>query len=140
MAIPSLKVEDFITASGKYPERLNSPELLTNNVMINLHKLRFSINSLFYKLNYNKDLVISSGFRPSSINAALPNSAKKSAHMTGLAVDLSDPDGSLDKLLVDNIDVLKSLNLWLEDPASTVGWAHIDLVQRVPRDKNIFKP
>lgn len=73
--------------------------------------------------------IVSSGWRPPDINASTPNAAMRSLHMRCLAVDLFDPDGDLDAWLLDNADtVLRDLGLWLEHPAATKGWAHVQLL------------
>lgn len=66
-----------------------------------------------------------SGWRPPAINAATPNVAPKSKHMIGAACDLYDPEGSLDAWCMANLDALEAIGLWLEHPASTKGWCHV---------------
>lgn len=71
--------------------------------------------------------VVSSGWRPASVNANTPNAAPNSKHMTGQAIDLYDPDGDLDEWLLtaDGQKVMTDLGLWHENPAATKGWAHV---------------
>jgi hypothetical protein len=72
--------------------------------------------------------IVSSGWRPPDINGATPGAAVRSLHMQCLAVDLFDPDGDLDDWLLSVADtVLKDLGLWMEHPAATKGWAHVQL-------------
>ena len=52
-----------------------------------------------------------------------PIGAPKSAHKTGEAVDLYDPQGSLDAWLTD--ERLESAQLYREAPAATHGWCHL---------------
>ena len=81
---------------------------------------------------------ITSGYRPAAVNAAV-GGAKKSNHMLCKACDLSDPDGSLDKWCMNNLDVLERIGLWLEHPVATPTWCHIQTVP--PRSGNrVFKP
>jgi hypothetical protein len=84
--------------------------------------------------------IVSSGWRPPDINGATPGAALRSLHMQCLAVDLFDPDGDLDDWLLANADtVLRDLALWLEHPAATKGWAHVQL--RPPRSgRRVFYP
>lgn len=84
--------------------------------------------------------VVSSGWRPPSVNEATPGAAVRSLHLTCQAIDLYDPDGSLDAWLLDNADtVLKDLGLWLEHPAATKGWAHVQT--KPPRSgRRVFYP
>ena len=71
---------------------------------------------------------ITSGWRPPAVNAITPNAAKKSKHMTGQAVDISDPDGDLDDWCMNHTAVLEDIGLWMEHPAATKGWTHIQCV------------
>ena len=83
---------------------------------------------------------VSSGWRPASINESLSNSAKQSYHMIGKAVDISDADGKLDALVQARPDLLKKYGLWLESPASTPGWCHLDCGSRLERTSRTFIP
>jgi hypothetical protein len=74
---------------------------------------------------------VNSGWRPKSVNDATRNSAKASKHLLGLAVDLPDTDGTLAEWMMDNVDVLKDLELWAEHPGWTHGkenWVHLQTV------------
>jgi len=84
--------------------------------------------------------IVSSGWRPPDINAGTPGAAVKSKHLTCQAIDLYDPDGDLDEWLLDVADtVLRDLGLWLEHPAATKGWAHLQTVP--PRSgRRVFYP
>jgi hypothetical protein len=136
-----ITVNDILTSSGKYPERAAHPEC-TNEVKTNAAKLCDAVNALFTDLKYKSNLTVNSGFRTSEVNKNIPNAAKKSQHMLGNAVDLSDVDGKLDELLtLDATDVLlKKHGLWVEDPSVTRFWTHLDCKDRGKRSKNIFKP
>lgn len=84
--------------------------------------------------------LVSSGWRPPTVNADTPGAAPKSKHLTGQAIDLYDPDGDLDEFCLAQADkVLKDLGLWLEHPAATKGWCH---VQTVPpkSGRRVFYP
>lgn len=73
--------------------------------------------------------IVTSGWRPPDVNASQPGAAPRSLHMRCLAVDLFDPDGDLDDWLFSVCDtVLRDLALWMEHPAATKGWAHVQLV------------
>lgn len=72
--------------------------------------------------------IVSSGWRPPDVNSATPGAAANSLHMQCLAIDLFDPDGDLDDWLLSvSTTVLKDLGLWMEHPAATKGWAHVQL-------------
>ncbi len=84
---------------------------------------------------------ISSGWRPPDVNAAIPNAAVNSKHLTAQAVDLYDPDGELDEWLMSQPGqlLLGQLGLWMEHPSATKGWAHVQTVP--PRSgRRVFYP
>ena len=135
-----LQLDDWITSSGKYPDRANSEEL-TTKVKDNAQLLLDSVNDLLVSLGIDLSKVrISSGFRPSSVNSKIPNAAKRSLHMTGLALDLEDLDGEIDKLISEKPELLKTYQLWLEHPDHTKNWSHLDKGTRKDRDIRIFNP
>lgn len=82
---------------------------------------------------------VNSGWRPAAYNATVPNAAVKSKHITGQAIDLADPDGELDELLLSHPNLLEMAGLWQEHPLATKGWCHVQSVP--PRSGNrIFYP
>lgn len=68
---------------------------------------------------------VNSGWRPPAVNENTTNAAKNSSHLTGEAIDIRDPDGTLDKWCLANLDVLVELGLWMEHPGWTDGWCHV---------------
>lgn len=119
-----LTYEKYITASNKYPDRLNSREL-SNEFKANANKLVKVINAFLIEAGVD-GAEVSSGFRPSAVNKALSNAAKASLHMSCLAVDLADPNGEIYKKC-DNRELLKKHGLFIEDQGSTKGWCHLDM-------------
>ena len=102
------------------------------------------VNAFLDELGYDA-AVVSSGFRPSAINAATPNAAKNSLHKLGKAVDIADHSGLLRKLLWINgvsvkADLLRKYNLWMENPEWTSSWIHLDIGDRMDRTSRTFKP
>jgi hypothetical protein len=82
---------------------------------------------------------VNSGWRPPQVNAATPNAAAKSKHMTGEAIDIADPEGALDDWCMDHLDHLERLGLWLEHPSATKNWCHVQIVP--PKSgKRVFYP
>jgi hypothetical protein len=132
-----LTVDDVITSSGKYPDRANSEDL-TDTVRDNIVKLISAVNLLLSEIEAAP--LVSSGFRPYSVNGALKNSGKKSLHCKGLAVDLKDPTGSLKFKLIMNPYLLAKYGLWMEHFESTPGWCHLDMGDRPDRPVRIFRP
>ncbi len=129
---------DIVTASGKYKDRLTSPEL-TNEVKSNIDKLLKQVNGFLQELGII-EVKVSSGFRPSSVNSTIKGAAKKSQHLLGLAVDLVDLTGDLEKKVSSRDDLLKKYGLWQESPLSTQGWVHLDCKDRGARKLNQFFP
>lgn len=133
-----LTLNDLLTSSGRYPDRANSPELTDRMKNQGAHLLD-AVNDLMFALGV-KLYTVSSGFRPTSINSQIKNASKQSLHMKCEAVDLLDRDGSLAKLIATRPDLLITYQLWLEDPAATKGWTHLDIGTRKDRPIRIFKP
>ena len=105
--------------------------------LTNMHRLLTALNA--FRHIYGKPMTISSGWRPSVFNKAVPGAAVQSAHITGEACDFSDPDRSLGKFCMDNLELLGKLGLYLEDLAHTPTWVHLQI--RKPRSGNrVFKP
>jgi len=85
--------------------------------------------------------IISGGWRPPAINSSTKGAAVNSKHITGQAVDVYDPDGDFDEWLISErgIKALEQIGLWIEHPASTKGWTHL---QSVPpgSKRRVFYP
>lgn len=112
----------------------NAP--LTEDMEGNLTMLLDALNR--FRASYGKPMIVTSGYRPPAINAAV-GGARKSNHMLCLAADFRDTDGSLDAYCMKNIDLLEACGLWIEDPKSTPGWCHMQAVP--PRSgARVFKP
>lgn len=138
-----ISLENYITANGAYPDRLQSIEL-TKEIKDNAIILLNMINQLLRELGI-KEAKVSSGFRPSRVNSSLANAAKKSLHLRGSACDiLDDKNQSLGNLIKSRPDLLKKYGLWMEDLSSTKGinnpWVHLDLGTRPDREIRIFIP
>jgi hypothetical protein len=127
---PLITLDDWITSSGRYPERANSPEL-TYDVKSAAMVLVDKVNKLGRLLNLSA-LDVSSGFRPVAVNNAIPHASRKSGHTIGFSIDFKDRDGKIDELLAQDASqaVLEQLELWQEHPSKTVNWAHVDYINR----------
>lgn len=132
-----ITLKDYLTASGKYPEREKHPEV-TAEVLKNAESLLKKVNALLKELKV-ESVKVSSGFRPQSVNANVHGAAKKSNHMTGNAIDLADSNGKLDILFLQNRPLLEKYGLYLEHPDATLQWSHLQQV--APKSgKRVFKP
>lgn len=111
----------------------------TEEISKNIDLLLIPLNK--FREIYGKSMIVSSGWRPPTINAKI-GGAKKSLHMLGLACDFVDKDGNLAKFLLkmDSEGKLKELGLWLENPEKTPGWVHLDIKDRGDRESNVFNP
>jgi hypothetical protein len=81
-----------------------------------------------------------SGWRPPSVNQKVGGS-KKSLHMSCQAVDIEDRDRAFSKWLMTPAGqkALVQLNLYIEDPAATPTWVHVQIVP--PKSgKRVYKP
>lgn len=109
---------------------------LTPELQANLGHLLANLNK--FAVRYNKKLVVTSGYRPAGYNTAA-GGAVHSNHMVCLACDFHDPDGAIDAFSEANLQVLADCGLYLEDPAHTPGWCHLQAV--APHSGNrIFIP
>jgi hypothetical protein len=139
---PPLTLDDWLTASGRYPSRATSPEL-TKEILDNAKQLIISVNGLLSALGV-ATVIVSSGFRPLAANAKA-GGAKRSGHLLGKAVDLVDVDGELAKVVAANPKLLKKHGLMIENPRVTVTengsrWLHIDNISRADRPSRMFTP
>jgi hypothetical protein len=100
------------------------PGELTNEIRLNAVRLIEAVRKLLGL--FAQDRAQLSGWRPKKTNAATPGAAPNSTHLTGEGIDLADADGSLDRWCLNNQAALKSCGLWLENPAVTPRWCHLD--------------
>jgi hypothetical protein len=108
-----------LTSSGKYPKRAESLEL-TPEILKNATQLCKDVSNCLRELGIQM-VQVSSGFRPTGVNAKA-GGAKASGHLRGLAIDLSDPNGEIDAVLIKNPQILKKHGLMIENPKVTIGW------------------
>ena len=101
----------------------------------NLDDLIRKVNALGYVPPMNASSCLRSLKDQQRINPA----AMGSSHLYGAAVDIADPKGELARWLMSHQYKLVECGLWMEDPASTKGWCHLQIF--APKSMNrIFKP
>lgn len=149
--LTKLTLQDWITSSGKFPERAQSVEL-TEEIIKSAQELIDKVNGLLDEIGYTGKRVVSSGFRPSVVNLKTPGAAKKSGHQSGLALDLEQPKArneiaELVRSHQKNLGlkgILGKYGLMMEKPEFTIGkwsrWTHFDLVKRKERPDMEFIP
>lgn len=68
---------------------------------------------------------------------------KNSPHLTGEAMDIKDPNFIISQYILNNLDILKEVGLWMENPyycvskATGNNWIHLQIR---PASQTIFKP
>lgn len=100
---------------------------LTHEIKANATEVQRRVNLLLQRAGF-EDRDATSGWRPSAVNAAIPNAAPKSKHMKGQAIDVEDSDKALQRWCMANLDVLEELGLWMEHPRDTPTWCHLQSV------------
>lgn len=130
--------------------RLLYPHYLTPDIERNAADLLERVNKLCYlargagvdfETHPGTRSHVSGPWRPPPVNATTPMAAFRSLHMTGQAIDVFDPDGELDDWLMteDGQRALADCILWMEHPAATKGWAHLQ--SRAPKSgRRVFYP
>lgn len=139
----TITLKEYLTASGSYPDRQNHKEL-TPEFLTNAERLLKAVNGMLDELGI-KSAKVSSGFRPSEVNARVKSASKKSLHMQCLAIDiLDDKKQTLATMFATNADKMRKYGLWLESPVHTKGqntnWVHTDVGNRTDRTSRIFIP
>ncbi len=128
----ALKLADYYMGR----DRLHRDEL-TRELRANARETLRRVNNLLRRAGIM--CKVTSGWRPAAINAAVPGAAKNSKHLHCVAVDLEDRSGTLDAWCMENLDALEELGLWLEHPAATPGWCHLQI--QPPRSgSRVFNP
>jgi hypothetical protein len=110
---------------------------LTDDIRLEAQTTVDRANALLAEFGEDRD--ITSGWRPEAVNKRVPGAALRSKHTLGMAIDLGDPDGDLDEWCLEHLDVLERIGCWLEHPASTKNWTHIQTV--APKSgRRVFYP
>lgn len=104
------------------------PLAMTPQIETNAIRTVSLVNALLARFGEGRK--VNSGWRPPAVNAKIPNAALNSKHMTGQAIDLADPDGDLDEWLLTEAGqaALTEIGLWMEHPAATKGWCHLQTI------------
>jgi hypothetical protein len=118
-------------------------ELLCGAVLSELSpEIQENLNDLLIKINiirtkWGKPMYVTSGFRTMKHHLEIYKAKgitdpkripMKSNHLYGKAVDISDPTKILQKWCKDNVYVLETIGLWMEDFSVTKTWCHFQTV------------
>lgn len=128
-----VSVENILDSDGRYKARATEAP---KEVIDAAHVLAVRLHELFVYYKQDKRPRITSGYRTPAANKAA-GGAKKSSHLEGRACDFADPTGEFAEWCVKNVHLLEECRLWMEDPASTKGWVHLQCREAGAR---IFKP
>jgi enoyl reductase-like protein len=106
-----ISLNDYLTSSGRYPERAKSPEL-TPELLAAAQDYVDTANAFFNDLGVQPP-PFSSGFRPKSVNAKIANAATLSGHTLCIAGDYEDDKNqSLGKKIIARPDLLRKTCSW----------------------------
>lgn len=130
-----IELRDYATTPGA------SWETMPEEVRANAIELLSKVNALLAVIDLPEARTpkVNSGWRPKSYNDMVPGAAPNSKHITGQAIDIADPDGALDDFLMDRTYLLARFGLYMEAPAFTKSWTHLQSV--APRSERlVFNP
>ena len=126
-----VKVKEYFTPAFCRGFKLTEP--LNKTFEKNLIDLLTKINAL--RIDFNKPMIVSSGYRNPEHNAKV-GGATHSTHQSCQGIDIVDADGSLRRFCIANNNaILKKHGLFMEHPAYTKGWCHLQT--RKPQSGNI---
>ena len=130
-----VKAQEYFTPAFRRGFKLTST--LNKTLENNLINLLSKINAL--RIDFDKSMIVSSGYRSTEYNAKI-GGATHSTHLTCEAIDIIDLDGALRRFCIANDNaMLKKYNLFMEHPAYTKGWCHLQI--RKPHSGNtVFIP
>lgn len=122
-----ITIDDYFTNSGKVPDRrIAYAKDFTPAILAKAVETVARANLVLGE--FGQDRAVNSGWRPPAVNAATAGAAEFSRHMTGEAIDIYDPEGDLDQWFMDFPQKLQEFNVYMEHPATTKGWCHLQLI------------
>lgn len=137
MVNPIITLEEYITSGDAHPEMLAANDY-NKEVQDNANKLLDKVNAFLHDIGID-GVKVNSGWRSPEINAKIPGAAKSSNHLKALAIDLSDKDGNLRKIVLENLEKAQQYGLYFEDMRWTATWLHIQCVPPVSKHR-IYVP
>lgn len=113
------------------------PHELTDELCRNAALVVERVNRLLARAGMAR--AVNSGWRPAAVNGAVVGAARHSKHLTCEAIDIADEDGALAAWCMAHLEVLEELGLWLEHPAATPSWCHLQIVPPASGNR-VFEP
>lgn len=92
----------------------------------NMAELLAAVN--FLRARWGESLYVNSGYRPGRFNKEA-GGAPKSPHLMCQAIDFADADGAFATWCMEHPKLLTQLGLYMEDPAYTKGWVHLQTMR-----------
>ena len=108
----------------------------------NAEDLKNKLNQLYKQLpvNLKSSFHITSAYRPGVYNERV-GGAENSLHTTCEAVDLANINNVLGTWVLENLDVMDHIGLWVEHPEATMKTRHLHLQTRPPGSgRRVFWP
>lgn len=140
--MPPISLTDYFMGRRESHPTEMTPEIQANAVrtvdLVNRFLAIARSHGVTFELHPRTKSIVSSGWRPPTLNATVPGAAFRSLHMSAQAIDIFDPDGDLDEFCMSpsGMKALEEIGLWLEHPAATKGWCHLQT--RPPRSGRRF--
>jgi hypothetical protein len=134
MSNPQITVADYFMGRDITHGLMLSPDMRLEAArtvdLVNRFLARVPPGAVTWHINPRTGNILSSGWRPPDINARTPGAAPRSKHIMCRAADLYDPEGDIDEwcMSAEGLRVLAEIGLWLEQPAATKGWCHVQSV------------
>lgn len=120
----------------KYINMISMQELNKNGYPVT-PEIEANLKILFDRINkvrtaYGQPMIVTSGLRSQAKQDELiaqgKSNAPKSKHLTGQAVDISDPDNKLKDWVKENMKLMEEIGFWFEDFRHTPNWVHFQTV------------
>jgi hypothetical protein len=141
MTTPQIHPQQLIENAAADGEDFEPTEQQYSNVVSlceRLNRLLADREAAMPLHNTGIHLAINSGLRSPARNAAVGGAAN-SKHLTGHALDVSDPLGRIGAFLLANQHLLARHGLYMEHPSKTPTWVHLQDLP--PRSRNlVFYP
>lgn len=115
----------YISASEYLMSRIKLEDLPSDYVA-NMNTLIPRVNELLEHFSQYRQ--VNSGYRSQADQDRINPGAPHSKHLICAAVDLEDKDRALSKFCLNNLDLLKKIGLWMEDPGHTATWTHLQCI------------